>query len=352
MTTAETSVGENQRRYSRELLDNTRSGKLDWKPVIAICLVAILWTVVYNRRFLPLQGDAADYEARTLQIASGHLPASAMWRPFYTAVAAILVKAGLSARIALSAVSLIAMLSLLLLVYREGGWVPMAITAVSPALMLFGIAAVSEMLFALLFLAAVILFLSDKWLLASLVTFMAFETRYAGISLLLFMFLVLVLNKFQSLSKLKALILSTLLIGAGFAFNKIVYGTLAEDRPRSTTGVLANIHDLGAAFAASWIGDAPLRLPVVSWIVAVAALSGVAAILVKTKPGWALAVLSYCVFYVTSESLFATDHINRRVIMPMIPLLILCAFWRSRRYEFVIIAVLISLPHLIRGVIA
>jgi len=322
---------------------------------VGICLVAIIWTVGYNRRFLPLVGDAAVYQNETGQITSGHLPSTNDFPFLYPTAAAFLTEVGLSPRVALSSISVVCMLALLLLIYRQGGVVPAAIVAVSPAVMMFGVAAMSEMLFAALFAASVVLFLAQRWFLASVVTLLAFETRYIGVSILLFMLLVVALGVSRTAAQIKAIGLTTLMMGAAIGANFLLYGSAMGSRSPSRVGLIRNVLDLGRSLLSSWAGEGPLHLAtgIAAVMLSAVALAALLFILVRSSQrGWSLAVLAYCITLVASESTVAIDQIGRRLMMPIIPLLVLCAFRGSKRYEFAGLALLISLPHLIRGVVS
>lgn len=320
--------------------------------ILILCLfLAVGLSLIYSRRDLPLGHDEGYY----LQMANGTAPdLKGVWPPLFPAIGSVVLKLGFSGLEVISLVSLCLLLILLSRILIESGKSQLGVVLVTlcPAVFAYGWAAMSELLFALLITLAIWLFVkTEKWwqgLLSGILVVLSYQTRYLGQFLVGWMLLMILFkrNRWQVMTFVVGLVG----VAASMIINVLRYRMVAGERTPSHYGLLDNLYYLGLTPWTVWIGEGPLlRHPSVP--LSIAGVVVIAWALIVKERAYSLAIACYLGLLIVVEMIIAVDPINRRYILPVLPLAIALNADKLKRYQWIVIGLagLASLAHALRG---
>lgn len=301
-------------------------------------LLAVSLSLIYNRRSVPLGNDELAYQQTAVGISH-----KGLWPPLYPLLGSL---------VGFKLVSLLSLILLIVLLYQiRTDPTSIYLVALCPTIFAYGFNSMSEMLFTLLITAAIWLFVNaENWwqgLLSGLLAVAAYETRYVGIFLLPWMLMIAILEK--SKCKLLGLGVAGAGVGLAIAANLWRYGLIAGERPPSRAGIIETAYSLGLAVWAVWLGDGPVfNNP--TWILAVLGLIGLVCLL-RIPRAYSLSVVCYITLLIITELRIDLDPIQRRYVLPIIPILIVFKAPQSRKWRtaLVVISASLALAHAIRG---
>lgn len=313
--------------------------------------LSVSLSLVYNRHNVPLGSDAEGY----LWMAQGG-DVKGLWPPFYPFLGSIALRLGFDS---LNIVSLISLILLIVLIWRisnelELGTVPVLLVALCPTIFAYGWAGMSEMLFTVLMIAAIWTFIhtetGKQGIAAGVFTILAYETRYIGEFLVLWMIVMLIWNRNRW--KFLALGISVIGIVSSMAINLWKYGMLAGERPESHTAFISTVKSLGLAVWAVWLGDGTM-IRLAYWPLAIAGLIALGWILWKRSP-YSLAIACYLGLLIVAELFVPLNPPDRRYLLPVVPLIIIVSYERLKRFAvpLIIVAGVIAIVHASRGALA
>ena len=338
-------------------------------------LVGILLTLVYNRRPVETPGcDQAIYMAVGQSMAGGaHIDDRATFPPLYPFASSLFLRLGLNTLLSFHLTCLVSFILLILLLARISnelglGSIPVLVIVTCPSVFAYGWTEMSEMLFTLLATAAIWTFLhlnsTPQALVSAVLIVLSYETRYVGEFLLLALGVVTMIEYLRGQPirhKLLALLIGVTGLISSMALNYWRYGRTAGDRPSSQLNMPMIFHDLGLGLWMTWFGDGPVsKLTFISWPLALVSLAALCYLLFDSLKGappirtLAITVISYLLLLVAAEDTVFLDAIRRRLLMPIIPMIILLCFHRLQIYKrglapLLVASISIAVVHMIKG---